>query len=82
MFVRGGVNEDEMLPVAEETEQMESARAAVHQICFGCQAMFFQVSNGDDAHAFVAHEQVADAENQGLHKGWRTALCGNPKLVK
>jgi len=63
--VCGGVDEDDVLAVAEVAEQVEAAGAAVHEFGAVGEAAFFEVADGGDADAFVAHQEIADAEDEG-----------------
>ncbi len=66
-----------MLPLMEIAKQMESTSAAIHQFGLVSEPRGFEPANGRNAHAFVAHQQIADAENEGAV--WEV---GNHLLVR
>jgi hypothetical protein len=63
-IIGGGIDEDESGVVAEITQQVKATGAAVHQFGLRAQPRVFQVPDGVDADAFIAEQEIADAENQ------------------
>ena len=55
-----------MLAVPEKAQQMKPAGAAVNEFRLAGKTVFLQQPDGGHAHALIAHQQVADAENQGF----------------
>ena len=72
--VARGVDEDDVIRPVELGEQVDPAGAAVEQAHAGHGPLVFQGAEDVDAHALVAHEQVADAEHE--HAVARRALRG------
>ena len=62
--IGSGINEDEAGVVAEITQQVKTAGAAVHQFSARAEPCGFQMPDAVDADAFVAEQEIANAENQ------------------
>jgi hypothetical protein len=64
--IRGGINEDDVLPVAEESEQMKSASATIHEFGPVGKAFFLQLPDGGNPNPLVPHQEVPNAKNKGF----------------
>ena len=66
MAVHGSIHEDQERMVLEETEKMESARPAVDDLGPGGDLLpGGQAAGGEDADALIAHQDIAEAQDQG-----------------
>src|ERR1035437_5147977 len=64
--VCGCVDEDDVAGALQRPEQCESARAAVQALHIGWEWVLLQSSYYMDADAFIAHDDVAQAQHQCL----------------
>ncbi len=64
--VGGGIDEDDAAGGLEGFEEGEAACTAVEEFDAFGQCKLLQGVDGMDADAFIAHENVAEADNEGL----------------